>query len=84
MPSSKLAVSIPDDLLREVERARRRRGLSRSAVVQTGLRAWLKAQRDAERVKRYVDAYRRHPETDEEVAEAARLVRATWTRADRQ
>ncbi len=80
MSTTRIAVSLPPDLLEKVERARKRRSLSRSAVVQRGLRAWLEAQRDSARVRRYVDAYRKQPETDEEVAAAATIVRATWGR----
>ena len=79
MAVTKVAISVPDELLEEVERARKRRGLSRSAVIQSGLRAWLRAQRETERTRRYVEAYRAHPETDREIAEAAKLVEATWT-----
>jgi metal-responsive CopG/Arc/MetJ family transcriptional regulator len=78
MSSVKLAVSLPEELFEDVERARKRRGVSRSAVVQTGLRAWLKAQRDAERSRAYVAAYRARPESDAEVAEAAAIILASW------
>jgi metal-responsive CopG/Arc/MetJ family transcriptional regulator len=79
MPSVKLAVSLPQELFEDVERARKRRGVTRSAVVQKGLRAWLKAQRDAERSRAYVAAYRAQPESDAEVAETAAIIRAAWT-----
>lgn len=82
MPSVKLAVSLPEELFEDVERARKRRGVSRSAVVQTGLRAWLRAQRDAERSRKYVAAYRARPEVEAEVAEAAAIVRASWAETD--
>ena len=82
MPSVKLAVSLPEQLFEDVERARKRRGVSRSAAVQTGLRAWLQAQRDAERSRKYVAAHRTKPETDAEVAEAAAIVRASWAERD--
>ena len=78
MPVSKIAVSVPTDLLDEVESVRRPEGLTRSAVVESGLRAWLRARRDAERVRRYVEGYRRHPESDDEIAEAAAVARASW------
>jgi metal-responsive CopG/Arc/MetJ family transcriptional regulator len=77
MPVTKIAISVPKDLLDQVESVRRRKGLTRSAVVESGLRAWLRAQRDAERVRAYVEAYRRHPESEDEVAEAAAIVRAS-------
>jgi len=79
MAVRKVAISVPEELLAEVERERKRRGLSRSAVIQSGLRAWLRAQREMDRSRRYVQAYLAHPETDREVAEAARFVEATWS-----
>jgi metal-responsive CopG/Arc/MetJ family transcriptional regulator len=79
MTATKIAVSVSADLLAEVEEVRRREGLTRSAVVESGLRAWLRARRDAERVQRYVEAYRRHPESDDEIAETAAIVRDSWT-----
>jgi metal-responsive CopG/Arc/MetJ family transcriptional regulator len=82
MPASKIAVSVPKDLLDQVEGIRRREGLTRSAVVESGLRAWVRAHRDAQRVRRYVEAYRRRPESDDEVAEAAAIVRASWAAGD--
>ncbi len=78
MPSVKLAVSLPEELFEDVERARKRRGVSRSAVVQTGLRAWLQAQREAERSRKYLAAHRARPESAADVAEAAAIVRAAW------
>ncbi len=39
--AQKVAVSIPDALFRAIERERARSGLSRSAVVQEALQAWL-------------------------------------------
>ena len=75
MPSSKLAVSLPESLFQDVERERKRRGLSRSAVIQRSLRAWVRAQVEGDKVKRYVEAHRRDPETDAEVAESEAMIR---------
>lgn len=77
MASTKFAISLPEEVFRAVELERKRRGLSRSAVVQTGLLAWLRAQRLQERARRYVEAYRARPEVEREIDDAASLVRAT-------
>ena len=77
MASTKFAISIPEEVFQAVELERKRHGLSRSAVVQTGLLAWLQTQRLQKRARQYVQAYRARPETDREIAEAADLVRAT-------
>ena len=66
--ATKVAVSIPKDLYQALERARKKNGKSRSAVVQNALRHWLNQQQEAEQVRQYVEGYRRMPETEEETA----------------
>jgi metal-responsive CopG/Arc/MetJ family transcriptional regulator len=71
--ATKVAVSIPDDLYRAVEQARKRHGKSRSAVLQDALRHWLRHEADLALVREYEQGYRRRPENRREVraAEAA-------------
>jgi metal-responsive CopG/Arc/MetJ family transcriptional regulator len=71
--ATKVAVSIPDDLFRAIEKARKRSGRSRSAVMQDALRHWLHHQAQAVLVREYEAGYRRRPERRREVkaAEAA-------------
>jgi metal-responsive CopG/Arc/MetJ family transcriptional regulator len=77
----KVAVSIPADLYRAVEQARKRRKKSRSAVMQDALRYWLKLEAEAALVREYEEGYRRKPESRREVkaadAAAARILAAT-------
>ena len=77
--ATKVAVSIPDDLYRAVERARKKHGKSRSAVMQDALRYWLRHQAEVALVQEYEAGYRRRPETRREVkaaeAAAVRLLR---------
>lgn len=63
----KIAVSVPADLYRAVEGARKQRTQSRSAVVQEALRQWLRAQAHAELVREYEAGYRRKPEGRREI-----------------
>ena len=68
MPSAvKIAVTVPAELHRAVEAARRRRGRSRSAVVQDALRQWLRHEAQAELVREYEAGYRRRPEGRREI-----------------
>ena len=68
MPTAaKIAVTIPHDLYQAVEKARRRRAQSRSAVVQEALRAWLRQEAQATLVREYEAGYRRAPESAHEV-----------------
>jgi metal-responsive CopG/Arc/MetJ family transcriptional regulator len=71
--ATKVAVSIPNDLYREVERARKKSRKSRSAVMQDALRSWLKQEAQAVLVREYEAGYRKRPESRREVkaAEAA-------------
>ena len=71
--ATKVAVSIPAELYRAVERVRRASGKSRSALMQDALRYWLTHQAHAEMVREYEAGYRRRPEGRREIkaAEAA-------------
>lgn len=69
-PATKVAISIPRELYRAVERTRRRRGQSRSAAVQEALRHWLDHQVQQAMVREYETGYRRKPEGRREVRAA--------------
>jgi metal-responsive CopG/Arc/MetJ family transcriptional regulator len=63
MPSVvKITVSVPRDLHKAVESARKRRDESRSAVIQEALRQWLRNEARTELVREYEAGYRRRPE----------------------
>ncbi len=71
--ASKVAVSIPQELYRALERARKKSGRTRSAIMQDALRYWIKQQQQALLVRDYEAGYRRKPEGKREInaAEAA-------------
>jgi hypothetical protein len=71
----KIAISLPRDLLLAIEKARKEKGLSRSAMIRLALEESLARQRRAELVERYVESYRRRPESKAEI-EAARSAAA--------
>jgi len=68
--AAKIAVSLPDDLYRALEGARRRSGKSRSAAVQEAVREWLLREARGELVRDYEEGYRRDPESGEEIEAA--------------
>ena len=68
--SEKVAITLPGDVYKRVERMRKSTGESRSAVIHRALRCLFRDDERAARVRKYVDAYRRHPETDAEVNQA--------------
>jgi metal-responsive CopG/Arc/MetJ family transcriptional regulator len=68
--TAKVAVSLPVDLYRALEGARRRARKSRSAVVQQALREWLRREAQADLVREYEEGYRRKPEDARDVEAA--------------
>lgn len=76
----KVAVSLPDNLYRAVERARKKSGKSRSAVMQDALHHWLRQQEQAVLIREYEAGYQKKPESNREVkaaeASAVRLLAA--------
>ena len=68
--SAKVAITLPTDIYRQVERLRKRSHTSRSAMVQRALVLLLNQADKQERVRAYVEGYRKHPETDEEIRAA--------------
>lgn len=71
-PAAKIALSLPDDLFRDIERVRKKRGKTRSALVQDALRLWLRQEADAALVREWEEGYRRVPETQREVDAATK------------
>lgn len=81
MTVAKVAVTVPEDTLRAVEKRRRVLGMSRSAVVSAALESWLADQAMTAEERKYVVAYLKRPETVEEVRETTAIgagVMAGW------
>lgn len=76
----KVAISLPDDLLNRVDRARKERKVSRSEYFRQAATSLLGLSGDDE-IDRYVRGYASQPETAEEV-EAARAASATGLAAE--
>ena len=68
--AAKVAVSIPDELHRAVELARKRARKTRSAVVQEALRDWLRREVHAGLVRDYEAGYANRPEDADEIEAA--------------
>ena len=65
--ATKVAVSLPDNLYRAVEQARKKSGKSRSAVMQDALHHWLRQQEQAVLIREYEVGYQKKPESKQEV-----------------
>ena len=66
----KIAVSMAEPIFREMERARRRRGASRSAWLQDAVAERLRREKLAEDIDAYIRGYEEQPETEEDIADA--------------
>jgi len=62
----KIAISLPAELVEQMERERAVRSESRSAFIRRAVELLFLRQSHAERVAEYVAGYRRHPEGEEE------------------
>jgi metal-responsive CopG/Arc/MetJ family transcriptional regulator len=78
----KVSISLPNDLLREVEAHRARSSESRSDFFRRAAEALLRGEREREAIDRYVRGYLGNPEAQEEAAWAAhgqtRLAQVPW------
>ena len=74
--TTKIAISLPEEVLDAVEREREENGESRSQFFRRAVEMLLRRQREQEMSEQYVRAYRKLPESPEEV-EAARRAAGT-------
>lgn len=79
----KIAVSLPEDLLKEAEQERKTLGESRSAFVKRAIRIALEHSDREKAINRYIQGYKRIPESSEEIEAARRaaeivLVEEPW------
>lgn len=71
MPAKKFAISVPQEVMREVDRAAARRGISRSRFIGDVLRKVARARSDRE-ITRRIDAVLSDPEVAAEQRSTAR------------
>jgi metal-responsive CopG/Arc/MetJ family transcriptional regulator len=65
--SAKVAISLPEDVLKAVETERRAKGESRSQFFRRAIERLLKEERGASAIQDYIRGYRDVPESAEEV-----------------
>ena len=64
--ATKIAISLPAENLKRIERIRRESGTKRSALINMAIRFWLDNREKGKMVERYEEGYRRHPESVDE------------------
>jgi predicted transcriptional regulator len=66
--TKKTAISLPDDLYREIERARRRAKKDRSTWIQEAASEYLKKRTKEEEIEAWLSADERFPPSEDELA----------------
>jgi metal-responsive CopG/Arc/MetJ family transcriptional regulator len=69
----KIAISLPSELVSDLERIRKQTGETRSAFIRRALELAMAERKQRVQIARYLEGYRKHPETAKEIkaAEAA-------------
>ena len=70
--TSKVAISLPEEVLTAVEREREESGESRSQIFRRAVDLLLRQRKEREMSEKYIRAYQQVPETKEEVTAARR------------
>ena len=70
--TSKIAISLPEEVLTAVEREREESGESRSQIFRRAVDLLLRQRKEREMSELYIRAYQQVPETKEEVAATRR------------
>ena len=70
--TSKIAISLPEEVLTAVEKEREGSGESRSQIFRRAVELLLRQRKEREMSEQYIRAYQQVPETKEEVAAARR------------
>jgi len=71
MPQTeKVAISLPIELMRRLERSRKKTGETRSAFIRRSLERAFEESDKKRKIQAYVEGYRKHPETIEEIAQS--------------
>ncbi|MBC8275861.1 MAG: ribbon-helix-helix protein, CopG family [Chloroflexi bacterium] len=68
--TSKVAISLPEEVLTAVEREREESGESRSQIFRRAVELLLRHRKEKEMSDQYIRAYQQMPETTEEVTAA--------------
>ncbi len=65
--SAKIAISLPIENLRRIEKIRKELKTQRSTLIDTAIRFWLDNMEKQKMIKQYEEGYRHHPESVKEI-----------------
>ena len=69
----KIAISLPSELLEAADQARHMRGETRSEFFRYAVSCLLRHEQERDAIERYLQGYREHPETEDEITEIHRI-----------
>ncbi len=75
---AKIAISLPDETLEEIEKERLAAGQTRSEFFRRAVKAYFENKRKREDIDRYVRGYLEHPETEEAAAWNSAILEPAW------
>ena len=70
--TARIAISLPENVLRVIEQERKAKGESRSEFFRRAVEAFLRQQQERVMVEQYVQGYKQMPETAAEIQAAHR------------
>ena len=82
--SAKIAITLPEELLESVERARKARGQTRSEFLRCAAEDWLRREQDRDADDEYARAYREQPDSEDKSAEAEAVLLASAESINRE
>ncbi len=65
--STKIAISLPMEDLKQIEKIRKESGTQRSALIDTAIRFWLDNREKQKMIKQYEKGYLQQPESMDEI-----------------
>ena len=65
--SAKVAISLPEDILKTIEKERKARGESRSEFFRRAVEKYLKQEKESKEIEAYVHGYTAIPEPTDEI-----------------
>ena len=70
----KVAISLPKNIMAEIESLRHKLGLARSQAIFEAVSLWLKKKHEEQKIRQYIEGYRKYPEKDDpEIAALMKL-----------
>ena len=65
--AAKIAISLPTENFKRIEKIRKESGIKRSALIDTAIRFWLDNKEKDKMIQQYEAGYRHNPESIEEI-----------------